>query len=45
MHRDSRVSIYLKYFGSNIDLRKQDFLTVEEIHERSRFVNKYVTQS
>ena len=29
-------------FGSNINLRKIDFLGVEKISERSRFVNKYV---
>ena len=32
-------------FGNNIDLRKQEFLSAEEISERSRFVNKYVTQN
>ena len=31
--------------GSNIDLRKLDFFSVEEISERSPFVNKYVTQN
>ena len=29
-------------FGSNIDLREIDFLSVEKISECSRFVNKYV---
>ena len=32
-------------FGSIIDLRKQDFLSAEEISELSRFVKKYVTHS
>ena len=29
-------------FDSNIDLRKQDFLSAEKVSECSRFVNKYV---
>ena len=29
-------------FGSNIDLRKIDFLSAEKISESSRFVNKYM---
>ena len=32
-------------FSSNIDLRKQDILSQEKISERSRFVNKDISQS
>ena len=32
-------------FSNNIDLRKFDFLSAEKISERSRFVNKDISQS
>ena len=34
-----------KIISSNIDLRKQDILSQEKISERSRFVNKDISQS